>query len=71
MPKFVIERTVPGAAQLTDGEIREASLRSLEVLRTLGPDIQWIHSFICDDKDLGGDVAVTSTGASRGNRPAG
>ncbi|HEX7283566.1 MAG TPA: DUF4242 domain-containing protein [Vicinamibacterales bacterium] len=50
MPKFVIERTVPGAAQLTDGEIREASLRSLEVLRTLGPDIQWIHSFICDDK---------------------
>jgi Protein of unknown function (DUF4242) len=50
MPKFVIERTVPGAAKLTDAEIREASLRSLEALRTLGPEIQWIHSFICDDK---------------------
>ena len=50
MPKFIIERNVPGASQLTDAEIREVSLRSLEALRKLGPEIQWIHSFICDDK---------------------
>jgi hypothetical protein len=50
MPKFVIERNVPGASQMTDAELREASLKSLEALRQLGPDIQWIHSYICDDK---------------------
>ncbi len=36
MPKFIIERNVPGASQLTDAEIREVSLRSLEALRKLG-----------------------------------
>ena len=50
MPKFIIERTVPGASKLTDAEIREGSLKSLEALRALGPEIQWIHSFITDDK---------------------
>lgn len=50
MPKFIIERNVPGASKLTDDEIREGSLKSLEALRTLGPHIQWIHSFVCDDK---------------------
>src|ERR1700752_4029538 len=50
MPKFIIERTVPGASKLTEAEIRDASLKSLEALRKLGPEIQWIHSFITDDK---------------------
>lgn len=50
MPKFIIERNVPGASKLTDAEIREASLKSLDALRQLGPQIQWIHSFITDDK---------------------
>lgn len=50
MPQFIIERNVPGASQWTDAEIREASLKSLEALRKLGSDIQWIRSFICDDK---------------------
>ena len=50
MPKFVIEREVPGAGRMTDAEIREASLRSLEALRQLGPEIQWIHSYVTDDK---------------------
>jgi hypothetical protein len=50
MPKFVIERNlVPGTVP-SDDEIREKSLRSLEVLRELGPEIQWIHSFVTDDK---------------------
>ena len=50
MPKFIIERVVPGASKLTDAQIREASIKSLEALRKLGPEIQWIHSFITDDK---------------------
>lgn len=50
MPKFVIEREVPGAGRLTDAEIREASLKSLEALRQLGPEIQWIQSYVTDDK---------------------
>ena len=50
MPKFVIEREMPGASRLSEAEIREASLKSLKALRELGSDIQWIHSFITDDK---------------------
>ena len=50
MPQFIIERIVPGASQLSEAEIREASLKSLEVLRKLGPEILWIQSFVCDDK---------------------
>ena len=49
MPKFVIERDLPGAGKLA-GEIREASLASLAVLRPLGPEIRWIHSYVTDDK---------------------
>ena len=50
MPKFVIERNVPGVSAWTDAQIKESSLKSLEALRQLGPEIQWIHSFVCDDK---------------------
>jgi hypothetical protein len=50
MPQFVIERVVPGASKLTDAEIREASLASLEALKQLGPEIRWLHSYVTDDK---------------------
>ena len=50
MPKFVIERELAPGTVLTDAQIREDSLRSLEVLRELGPEIQWINSFVTDDK---------------------
>ena len=50
MPKFVIERNLPPGTKLTTEQLREDSLRSLEVLRQLGPDIHWIHSFVTDDK---------------------
>lgn len=50
MPKFVIERNLPPGVRPTPEQLREDSLRSLEVLRRLGPDIQWIHSFVTDDK---------------------
>ena len=50
MPKFVIEREIPGAGKLTEDQLRDVSLRSLEALGELGPKIQWIHSFVTDDK---------------------
>ena len=50
MPKFVIEREIPGAGSLTEEQLREVSLRSIEALGELGPKIQWLHSFVTDDK---------------------
>ena len=50
MPEFVIERHIPGAHLLTEEQLRESSLQSLEVLRELGPEIQWVRSYITEDK---------------------
>lgn len=50
MPQFVIERDVPGAGRMTQAQLDEASRKSLEVLDELGPDIQWMHSYVTDDK---------------------
>jgi len=50
MPKFVIEREMPGAGQLSSEELQGASQKSCEVLRNLGPSINWVHSYVTDDK---------------------
>jgi len=50
MPKFVIEREVPGAGKLSEQEIREISMRSVEVLRAMGAQIQWLNSYVTDEK---------------------
>jgi Protein of unknown function (DUF4242) len=50
MPKFVIEREVPGAGNLSDSQLRELSQKSLGVLKTMGPEIQWLHSYVTGDK---------------------
>jgi hypothetical protein len=50
MPKFVIEREVPGAGKLSDAEIHAISLKSVEALRQIGPEIQWLQSYITGDK---------------------
>lgn len=50
MPQFVIEREIPGAGSLTEPEIREISLRSLQTLADMGPQIQWLHSYVTEDK---------------------
>jgi hypothetical protein len=50
MPEFVIERDIPSAGQFTEEQIRDVSLRSLEVLRGLGSEIQWLHSYVTDDR---------------------
>ena len=49
-PKYVIERDIPGTGKLTPQQLREISGKSRSVLRTLGPEIQWLHSYLTDDK---------------------
>lgn len=46
----MIEREVPGAGALSEMQIREMSLRSLAALKQLGPQIQWLHSYVTEDK---------------------
>ena len=50
MQQFVIEREIPGAGALSEVEIRELSLHSLQVLKEIGPQIQWLHSYVTEDK---------------------
>ncbi len=50
MPQFVIEREIPGAGSLSEAQIREVSLASLKSLKELGPKIQWLHSYVTEDK---------------------
>lgn len=50
MPQFVIEREVAGAGALSEAQIREMSLKSLGVLKEMGPQIQWLHSYVTEDK---------------------
>lgn len=50
MPKFIIERDIPGAGKLTPAELQAISQKSCGVLRSMGPQIQWMHSYVTDDK---------------------
>ena len=50
MPEFVIERDIAGAGSLTEDQIRIVSLQSLETLKDMGPRIQWLHSYVTEDK---------------------
>jgi hypothetical protein len=50
MPKFVIEREIPGAGKLTAQELQAISQKSCDVLRNLGPKIQWLQSYVTDDR---------------------
>ena len=74
MPKFVIERDVPGVGELTDAEIREISMKSVGAIRSLGHDIQWLHSYVTGDKVycvyLATDESVIREHAKRAGIPA-
>ena len=74
MPQYVIEREVPGAGRLTDEEIRAVSLKSLETLQEIGPQIQWLHSYVTEDKIycvyLAPDEATVREHARRSGIPA-
>lgn len=50
MPKYVIERDIPGAGNLKQNELQAISQKSCSVLKDLGPQIQWVHSYVTQDK---------------------
>jgi uncharacterized protein DUF4242 len=50
MPKFVIEREIPGVGSFTPEQLQAISQKSCSVLRNLGPQIQWLQSFVTDNK---------------------
>jgi hypothetical protein len=74
MPKFVIERDLPGAGKLSPAELKAISQKSCGVLRELGPAIQWQESFVTDDKIyciyLADSESAIREHATRGGFPA-
>jgi hypothetical protein len=50
MPKYVIERELPGAGELSADELRNISQKSNSVIAELGPDVKWLQSYVTDDK---------------------
>ncbi len=74
MPKFVIEREIPGAGQLSADELHAISQKSCAVLNSMGPQIQWVESFVTDDKIyciyVAPDEASVRQHAQQGGFPA-
>lgn len=74
MPKFIIEREIPNAGALSPAELQTISQRSCAVLRELGPGIQWIQSYVTEDKItcvyLAPNAEVIREHARRGGFPA-
>jgi hypothetical protein len=50
VPQFVIERVIPGLSKLPESELQAVVNRSLETLQQIGPQIQWLHSYVTEDK---------------------
>ena len=74
MPKFLIEREIPGAGGLSAEELQGISQKSCGVLREMGPQIQWVESYVTGDKVycvyIAPDEAAVREHASRGGFPA-
>ena len=74
MPKFVIERDIPKVGSLAAAELQGIAQRSCAVLRELGPAVQWVHSYVTDDKIycvyIAPDEAAVYEHARRGGFPA-
>ncbi len=74
MPKYVIERDIPGAGKLSPAEIQSISQRSCTVLERLGPRIQWVQSYVTDDRIyciyIAPDESVVREHAKLGGFPA-
>lgn len=74
MPKYVIERDIPGAGKLSAEELQGIAQKSCSVLRDLGPRIQWLHSYVTDDKIycvyIAPDKATVEEHAKQGGFPA-
>jgi len=74
MPKYVIERELPGAGSLSAEQLQEISRKSCGVLKELGPQVQWLESFVTDDKIycvyIAPDEEMVREHAKRGGFPA-
>ena len=74
MPKYVIEREIPGVGALSAAELQAISQKSCNVLRGMGGDVQWVESFVTGDKIyciyLAPDEAAVREHATRGGFPA-
>lgn len=74
MPKYLIEREIPGAGALTPEQLRGISQKSCSVLNRLGPSIQWVQSYVTDDKVycvyIAPDAEIIRRHAEEGGFPA-
>jgi hypothetical protein len=74
MPKFVIEREIPGAGKLSAADLQAISQKSCSVLNMLGPTIQWVESYVTDDKIycvyIAPNEALVREHAQKGGFPA-
>ena len=74
MPQYVIERNIPGAGNLTPAELKAISQKSCEVLNHMGPQIEWIHSYVTADQIhciyRAPSVAMVEEHARQGGFPA-
>jgi cell division inhibitor SulA len=74
MPEYVIEREIAGAGQLTSADLQGISASSCKVLNELGPSIQWVQSYVTEDRIycvyIAPDEAVVREHARRGGFPA-
>jgi hypothetical protein len=74
MPKYVIEREIPGAGSLSPDTLQAISLKSCGVLKNLGPEIQWLHSYVTANKIycvyIAPNEAMVREHASQGGFPA-
>ena len=74
MPKYIVEREIPNAAALSPADLRAISKRSCAVLQQLGPAIQWVESFVTEDKltcvYIAPDVEMIREHARLGGFPA-
>ena len=74
MPKYLIEREIPGASKLSREELQDISQKSCGVLRDMGPQIQWVQSYVTDDKIycvyIAPDEKSVREHAERGGFPA-
>jgi len=74
MPKYIIERTIPGAGKLSREELAAITQSSCGVIRNIGPQIQWLESFVTDDKlyciYIAPDEQTVREHARLGNFPA-
>jgi len=74
MPKYLIERDIAGAGQMSASDLQAISQRSCAVIRNLGPDLQWLESYVTDDKVycvyIAKDAEILRKHAEQGGFPA-